>query len=132
MQMHLLRSMPHLQCSTIALLLSERLLKKWIQDKKQEALDKVAREHPSLGDALEIALQLVLTQGVCVVPKQSGNAYSVDALSDDSDDEVDIHGFHQQQMQQRPGTPSCALYVLPFKFRSEYVFLRPENSPRVV
>ncbi|OQR66268.1 hypothetical protein BIW11_14267 [Tropilaelaps mercedesae] len=101
-QMHVLRSMPHLECSTMALLQSERLLKKWVQEKDHKTLNKLAQEHPFLGDALEKALQCLLSQGVPVIPKQSGNAYSVDALSDGSEDEADMQGFHYH-VPSRPG-----------------------------
>lgn len=98
-QMQVLRSMPHLECSTIALLQSERLLKKWVIDKNQVVLDRIAQEHPYLGDALKKAMLCVMSQGV-PAPKQSGNAYSVDALSEDSSDD-EMQGYQQQVP--RPG-----------------------------
>lgn len=106
--MQVLRSMPHLECSTIALLQSERLLKKWVIDKNQVVLDRIAQEHPYLGDALKKAMLCVMSQGV-PAPKQSGNAYSVDALSEDSSDD-EMQGYQQQVP--RPGKWTLNLHFL--------------------
>lgn len=102
MKVYLLRYLPHLDCSTLALFSSERLLKAWLHEKNHETLDKLSQEHPYFSVAMEKALDIVVTRKMTVPPKQSGNAYSVDTLSDDSDDESSMQEGYSGQ-QQRPG-----------------------------
>ncbi|XP_003746228.1 uncharacterized protein LOC100905546 [Galendromus occidentalis] len=78
--------MPEVDTSTIALLQTSQLFVKWLRPKYCKELDVLAEKHPLLGDVLMKAIDWA-PDLLKVIPPESPNVFSMEAPSDESDDE---------------------------------------------